>query len=268
MLMTRAMPCLLLRNGRLVKTVRFRAPSYVGDPVNAIKIYNEKEVDELILVDITATVEQRPPPFELLAELVDECFMPLCYGGGICRTEDIRRLFGLGIEKVAINSHALTNPEFVREAAEMFGSQSIVVAIDARRGMLGRCAVYTESGRRKWPLDPVRHAHHMEELGAGEILLNAIHRDGTWEGYDLELIRAVSDAIRIPLIALGGAGSVADFGAAVNTGGASAVAAGSMAVYQGSNLGVLINFPTRAQLQAVLEQNRSGPDTAQDEVPA
>lgn len=252
MLRTRVMPCLLVEDGRLVKTVKFQKPAYVGDPVNAIKIYNEKEVDELIVVDITATIEGRPPNFELLSEISNECFMPLCYGGGIRKVEDIRKIFNLGIEKVAINSYAAENELIIREASELFGSQSIVLSMDVKKKVFGRYAVYTHGGRKPTRFDPVSYARRMEELGAGEILLNSIDRDGTWAGYDIDLIQQVSGAVSVPVIACGGAGSVDDFGEAVKKGGASAVAAGSMIVYQGQDLGVLIKFPTREELQCVL----------------
>ncbi len=252
MLKTRVMPCLLSKNGRLVKTVKFKNPAYIGDPVNAIKIYNEKEVDELILVDITATIEERKPSLDLISEIADECFMPLTYGGGIRDVDDMRRIFGLGIEKIAVNSYAAENPSFITQAAALFGSQSVVVSIDAKKNWLGRYTVFTHGGRKDIKRDPVAYAREMEQMGAGEILLNSIDRDGTMEGYDLDLIKTVAGAIGIPVIACGGAGSVDDFGKAVKTGGASAVAAGSMVVYQGKNRGVLINFPTREDLERVL----------------
>jgi imidazole glycerol-phosphate synthase subunit HisF len=251
MLKTRVMPCLLINNERLVKTVKFKNPSYVGDPVNAIKIYNEKEVDELIIVDISATVEKRPPPFRMIAEITDECFMPLCYGGGIRSVENIKTIFASGVEKVAINSYAVENPFFVRQAAEIFGSQSIVLCLDVKKTLLGRHVVCTHSGRNVTKLDPAAFAGQMEEMGAGEILLNSIDRDGTWEGYDLELIEKVACAVSIPVIALGGAGHTGHFSEAVQSG-ASACAAGSMVVYQGKDKGVLINFPTRDELKKVL----------------
>jgi len=252
MLKTRVMPCLLLLDGGLVKTVKFRNPDYVGDPVNAIKIYNEKEVDELIFLDITATIEDRPPPFDVISRICDECFMPLCYGGGVRRTEDIRRIFKLGVEKVALNSYLHENPLFLREAADIFGSQSIVGSIDVKRNLLGKPEVWIRSAAKNTFLDPVRVAVSMQEHGAGELLINSIDRDGTWEGYDIDLLRKVSAAVSIPVIALGGAGKVEDLGRAVKEGGASAVAIGSMVVYSGKGMGVLIKFPSIQELEAVL----------------
>lgn len=252
MLRTRVIPCLLVANGRLVKTVKFKNPSYVGDPVNAIAIYNEKEVDELILVDITATIDNRLPDLQLLSKVTDECFMPLTYGGGIRRIDDIKRIFGLGVEKVAVNSYAAENPLFISQVAELFGSQSIVASIDVKRTWSGKYVVRTRGGRKSTKASVVEYAQNMERLGAGEILLNSIDRDGTWEGYDTELIKQVTDAATIPVIACGGAGKVEHFGDAVKVGGASAVATGSMVVYQGKGLGVLIKFPMPEELEEVL----------------
>jgi len=252
MLKTRIMPCLLVSDGRLVKTVKFKNPAYVGDPVNAIKIYNEKEVDELILLDITATMEGRKPNFAFLSEVANECFMPLAYGGGIRDLDYIKRIFSLGIEKVAINSYAVENPAFIEKAATIFGSQSILLSLDVKKNVFGKYGVYTRGGRKGTSLDPVAWAVEAERLGAGEILLNSIDQDGTMEGYDIKLIKKVTDAVHIPVIACGGAGKLSDFKAAVAEGGASAVAAGSMVVYQGKNKGVLINFPSRGDLKNIL----------------
>jgi cyclase len=252
MLRTRVMPCLLLKDRSLVKTVKFRDPGYIGDPINAIRIYNEKEVDELIFLDIAATIENRQPPYKVLSEIACECFMPVTYGGGIRRIEDIGTIFSLGIEKVAINSYAVENPSFIQIAADKYGSQSIVVSIDVRKKASGRYEIYTYGARKATGLDPVQFAGQMEEIGAGEILLTAIDRDGTQEGYDVELIHQVASAVSIPVIASGGAGKLEDFKAAVEQGGASACAAGSMVVYFGRNRAVLINFPARRELEAVL----------------
>jgi len=253
MLRTRVMPCLLLRGWGLVKTVRFQDPTYVGDPINTVRIYNEKEVDELIFLDITATPEKKDPPYQIITEIASECFMPFAYGGGIRTVEQIRHIFGLGVEKIALNTGAFRHPDFVTEAADRFGSQSIVVSIDVKRHVLGRYRVHTCGGRDNTGLDPVTAARQMEAAGAGEILLTSIDRDGTFEGYDIDLIRQVTAEVTIPVIACGGAGSIEDLGEAVHAGGASAVAAGSMVVYQGPHRAVLINFPRKDELQAVLE---------------
>ncbi len=251
MLSVRVMPCLLLKDVALVKTVKFDAPNYIGDPANAIKIYNEKEVDELIVVDITATREKKRPNFEKIEQIASECFMPLAYGGGIRDMADAKRLFTLGVEKVAVNSYAVERPAFIRELADQFGSQAVVVSIDAKRTRAGY-EVMTESGTRPTGKDPARFAAEMEQAGAGEILINAIDRDGTMQGYDVALIRSVTRAVGVPVIALGGAGKVEHFTQAVKEGGASAVAAGSMVVYYGRNNAVLINFPSRKKLVAAL----------------
>jgi cyclase len=253
MLMTRVMPCLLLKEGVLVKTIGFKDPSYIGDPINAIRIYNEKEVDELIFLDITATIEKRDPPYKTLAEIASECFMPVTYGGGVRDLETIRRILGLGIEKVAINSFAAENPNFVRAAAERFGSSTIVVSIDVRKKLFGRYEAVIHGGRKGTGLDPVTFAVEMEQMGAGEILLNSVERDGTQKGYDIDLIKSVTGVVGIPVIACGGAGNVEDFRLAVMEGGASACAAGSMVVYYGRNRAVLITFPERKKLEEVLE---------------
>jgi cyclase len=254
MLTTRVMPCLLVQDGALVKTVQFKNPSYVGDPVNAIRIYNEKEVDELILLDIGATSEGRGPLFSMLKDVASECFMPLCYGGGIRSLEDIGQIVSIGIEKVAINSYALERPGFIKEASAAFGSQSIIVAVDVRRTLWGKYHVVSRGGRKVEKGDPVDVARTMEEAGAGELLLTSVDRDGTWSGYDIDLIRRVTSAVGIPVIACGGAGRTEDFGKAVKEGGASAAAAGSMVVYQKKGMGVLINYPGRDEIAEALGQ--------------
>jgi len=251
MLKTRVMPCLLLDGKRLVKTVKFKDPNYVGDPVNAVMIYNEKEVDELIFLDINATKQAREPAYGVIANIATECFMPFTYGGGIHSIEQMKRIFALGVEKIAINSHLVMNHDLVTKASEKFGSQSIVASIDVKKSWSGQYRVHTHGGTKNTGQTPVEWAMHVEKLGVGEILLTSIDRDGTYEGYDLELIRAVSDAVNVPIIACGGAGKVQDFGEAVKAG-ASAVAAGSMVVYHGAARGVLINFPSAEALRNIL----------------
>lgn len=255
MLRARVMPCLLLQDGRLVKTTRFKSPVYVGDPINAIKIYNEKEVDELIVLDISATVEGREPDYALLESLASECFMPICYGGGVRTMAQLKRVFSMGYEKVALNSYAAENPDFLGEASATYGSQSIVVSVDVKKRFLKGYKVVTNSGNRTKSRDPAEYARLMQSAGAGEILLYSVDRDGTWQGFDIELIRSVCAAVDVPVIACGGAGSLADIESAVQRGGASAVALGSMAVFQGKNLGVLINFPKRADLERISKRD-------------
>ncbi|MBS3918868.1 MAG: AglZ/HisF2 family acetamidino modification protein [Deltaproteobacteria bacterium] len=249
MLKTRIIPCLLLKGQGLVKTVKFRNPKYVGDPINAVKIFNDKEVDELVLLDIEASVEGRPPRIKLISEIASECFMPLSYGGGLRDLDDIKTVFNLGVEKVIINSYAIENPNFVKEASGRFGSQSVVVAVDVKKSAFGKYEILTYGGRRKAKLNFVDHVKEMEKLGAGEIFLNSIDRDGAMEGYDIEMIKKVTDSVSIPVIACGGAGRVEDFVEAVVQGGASAVAAGSMFVFHGKHRAVLITYPSIHDLQ-------------------
>lgn len=253
MVRTRVIPCLLLRNRGLVKTVKFKNSTYLGDPINIVKIFNDKEVDELIFLDITATIEQKKPPFKLLSEIASECFMPLGYGGGIRSLEDVKEILSLGVEKVAINSYAVENPSFVRAAADLAGSQSIVVSIDVKKSLFRKYEVMTHNGRKATGLDPLKFAVEMEKMGAGELFLNSIDRDGTMQGYDLELIRRVAEAVSIPVVACGGARTVKDLGDVVKKGGASAAAAGSMFVFHGPHRAVLINFPTPQELGMVFQ---------------
>lgn len=252
MLEPRVIPCLLLRRGGLVKTLRFGDPKYVGDPVNAVRIFNEKEVDELALLDITATPEGRPPDFALLQDVADEAFMPMAYGGGLRNVEDLRRVLQIGFEKVVLNTAALEDRRFIRQAADVLGSQSVVVSIDVRRRMLGRAEVFTRAGTKATGLDPAAWAAEAEAAGAGEIILNSIDRDGTQEGYDLDLLRRVTSAVGIPVVALGGAGSLAHIAQALREGGAAAAAAGSLFVFHGRHRAVLISYPDRTALRAAL----------------
>ena len=246
----RIIPCLLLKNGGLVKTVRFKNDRYVGDPINAVRIFNEKEVDELVFLDISATLAGNGPNFELLEDIASEAFMPFGYGGGITSLEQIRRLYALGVEKIVINTVAATNPELVSEAAGLAGSSSVVVSIDVRRSLFGKYSVCVEGGRRDLKTDPVSYARDMEKRGAGEILLNAIDRDGTMEGYDLGLVRRVSEAVSVPVVAVGGAGSLEHFREAVEHG-ASAAAAGSMFVFHGKHKAVLITYPRYDEMRTL-----------------
>lgn len=249
MIPPRVIPCLLLRNQGLVKTIRFKNPTYVGDPTNAVRIFNDKEVDELVFLDTTASSEGRGPQYDLLARMTNECFMPLCYGGGVSAIADMHRLFALGIEKVSLNTQAVERPQLVREAASTFGSSSIVVSIDVRRRLFNKYEVVTRGASRKTGLDPVAFAVRMQELGAGELLLTSVDRDGTRSGYDLELIRRVSSAVSVPVIACGGAGSVRDLARAVTEGGASAAAAGSLFVFHGPHKAVLITYPSPEEIK-------------------
>lgn len=254
MLRTRVIPCLLLRNLGLVKTIQFKKPTYLGDPINIVRIFNDKEVDELIFLDILATVENHGPPFEMLRKIASECFMPLCYGGGVRNMEDMKSLFNMGIEKVAVNSYAVEHPSFIRAAADTFGSQSIIVSLDVKKSLFGKYSVYTHGGRKNTGRNPVQCAIEMEKAGAGELLLSSIDRDGTMRGYDLELIKQVACAVNIPVVACGGAGNATHLAEAVLKGGASAAAAGSMFVFQGPHRAVLISYPSPAEMNEKFEK--------------
>lgn len=242
-------PCLLLAGGGLVKTTRFRRPTYIGDPINAVRIFNDKGTDELMVLDITATSESRPPSFDYVEQLAGECFMPLGYGGGIRDAVDVRRLVRLGVEKCVINTAALENPALISQAAEEVGSQSVVVSIDVDRNLWGRCLTVVRNGRQTISASPVEAAQLAVEHGAGEILLTAVHREGTMKGYDLDLIRQVASAVTVPVVANGGVRGIDDFVHAVRDDGASAVAAGSIFVFKGPHRAVLINVPSEQELK-------------------
>lgn len=250
MLMTRVMPCLLLKNKGLVKTVKFKEPRYIGDPMNAVRIFNTKEVDELVFLDINATKENKKPNIELIQKISNECFMPFAYGGGIRDLETVKKIFNLGAEKVVINTQAIEKPDFIREVSDVYGNQSVVVSIDVKKSLLGKYEVFSHSKNKSTKLNPVEFAIKMEKLGAGEIFLNSMDNDGIMEGFDLELVKTVSSSVTIPVIACGGAGNIEDFGKVVCAG-ASAVAAGSMFVFHGRRRAVLINFPTRDEIEKI-----------------
>ena len=252
MLRTRIIPTLLLRGESLVKTVQFDKFGYIGDPVNTCRIFNELEVDELAFLDITASVEKREPNLKVLQEISNECFMPLSYGGGIRSVDSAERILGIGFEKVIFNTHPFENPGIISETAKAFGSQSVIIAIDVKRSFWGKYEVYSLSGSVNRRKSPVEWAKEIEDLGAGEILLTSIDREGTWKGFDIELTRQVADTVSIPVIAHGGAGTVGHIGDVVKNGHASAVALGSMVVYQARGMGVLVNFPDKEDLEDVL----------------
>ena len=245
MLRHRVIPVLTIDERRLVKTVRFRDPRYLGDPLNAVRIFNEKEVDEIVILDIRATRRSRAPDFDFIADLASECFMPMAYGGGIATLDHVARVLALGVEKVVINTAAMESPSLVTAAAKPYGSQAVVASIDVRRGWMGRGKrdVVTRSGTKSTKRGPVELARAMEQAGAGELLLTSVVHDGKMQGYDVDLIREVTAAVSIPVIACGGAGSLADLRLAVLEGGASAASAGSLFVYQGKHRAVLVNFP-------------------------
>jgi cyclase len=252
-------PCLLLQDKGLVKTVRFKDPTYIGDPINAVRIFNESEVDELIFLDITPAKQRgifrnRKKyliPFDLVSKISEECYMPLAYGGGIQSMQDIHGIMSTGVEKVVINSSAVENPDLIQQAADQYGNQSIVVSMDVLKNAQGSYEVMTRGGSQSTGLDPVTHATTMESYGAGEIFVNSIDRDGTMSGYDIPLIKSVASSISVPLIACGGAGHLHHFVEAVREGGAAAVAAGSFFVFHGRRRAVLISYPPRQELEEI-----------------
>ena len=250
MLKTRVIPCLLLRNGGLVKTFQFDKPKYVGDPINAVRIFNEKEVDEIVILDITATPEKTEPNFELIKDLASQAFMPLAYGGGITTIQQIEKLFSIGIEKVVLDTIVSTNPNLIKQASDIAGSSSVVVCMDVKSKLFGKPTVFNHAGKVDTKQDPIQFAQKMQELGAGELIFNSIDRDGMQKGYDLPIIEKIAKAIDIPLVALGGAATLDDFRKAVDHG-ASAVAAGSMFVFHGKHKAVLITYPEYKKLESL-----------------
>jgi cyclase len=250
MLTHRVIPCLLLSNGGFVKTIKFRDPKYVGDPINAVRIFNEKEVDELMVLDIDASKKGRGPDYAMVEQIACECFMPLCFGGGIKTLDDARRLFGLGVEKVCLQTQYLLDPTIIQQIAEQYGEQAVVVSIDVKRSFFGKPTLFSHARKETENWAWLRMLKTAVDLGAGEILLNAVDRDGTQKGMDLELIRQASEAISAPLIAVGGVGSLTDIKAAINNG-ASAVAVGAYFVFQGPHRAVLITYPRYEELQAL-----------------
>lgn len=249
MLKTRIIPVLLLRDEALVKTVNFNNAAYIGDPINTVRIFNELEVDELVFLDITATNEKRQPNLKVLSEISNECFMPLGYGGGLNDFDTVKSIFSIGFEKVILNSVTHSQPSFVTRLAEHFGSQAVVASIDVKKSFWGKHEVYTKSRQMNTKKDPVQWALELEELGAGEIILTSIDKEGTWSGFDIEMIKKVTDAVSIPVIAHGGAGKLKHIIEVVKEGRASAVGLGSMVVYQQKGMGVLVNFPDKQQLE-------------------
>ncbi len=248
MLRPRIIPCLLVQDKGLVKTVRFSKPKYVGDPINAVRIFNEKEVDELIVLDIDATREGREPDFKMVERLAAECRMPLCYGGGVKTVEHARRLIGLGVEKVAISSAAVATPKLVADISREVGSQSVVVVLDVKKKLFGgRYEVWTHNATVNTHKDPAEFAQEFQALGVGEIVVNAIDHDGVMKGYDLGLARKVREVTTVPLSIVGGAGSLADIAELIRALGLVGAVAGSLFVFKGAYKAVLINYPNMAE---------------------
>jgi cyclase len=243
MAIPRVIPVLLLRSKGLVKTVKFQEHKYIGDPFNAVKIFNEKGVDELIVLDIDASKEGREPPYNYLSEIASECFMPLAYGGGVSTVEQIKKLIQSGIEKVVVNHHAMGNPVFIETAARMFGSSTIVGAIDIKKNLFGSYQVFSHVKKGTTNLDPVKYALELQSWGVGELFVNNVDNDGVMKGYDLNLVRKMTSAANVPVIACGGAGNLVDIEHVVREAGAAAAAAGSFFIYHGKHRAVLITYP-------------------------
>jgi cyclase len=254
MLRPRIIPCLLVKNGGLVKTVNFSKPKYVGDPINAVRIFNEKEVDELIVLDIDASVLRKEPDYSLIKHLAGECCMPLCYGGGIHRVDQVERIINLGVEKVAISSGFIKNPNLLQDAAKVVGSQSVVVVLDVKKNRLGGgYRVWMHNATRPTGLSPLDLARNAQTLGAGEVVINSINNDGVMKGFDLKLARLVREALSLPMTVLGGAGSLKDICALFHALGIIGAGAGSLFVFKGNYRAVLINYPNQTDKDKLTE---------------
>jgi cyclase len=253
MLRPRLIPCLLVHNKGLVKTRRFGEPKYVGDPINAVRIFNEKVVDELMVVDIDATVKNQEPDYRMIANLANECRMPLCYGGGVNNIEQIERIIGLGVEKVALSSAVVARPSLIEEAAVRVGSQSVVVILDLRKvGLLRRTEIVTHNGTHRTGIDPAAFVRDVTTRGAGEIVINNVDRDGLMEGYDLGLIERLRLETNLPITVMGGAGSLEHVAQLWKAQGIIGAAAGSLFVFKGKYRAVLINYPNIEEKAALL----------------
>ncbi len=252
MLRSRIIPCLLIHDGGLVKTINFKNPKYVGDPINAVRIFNEKQVDELMVIDIDASVTGSEPNFERIRQMAAECRMPLCYGGGVSTVSHAAGIIALGVEKIAISSAAIRNPAIISQIAKAVGNQSVVAVIDYKRGLFGKTSVYIHNGKQIIKADPISLAKEFEERGVGEIVLNSIDLDGTMKGYDIDFAHKVRDAISIPMTVMGGAGSHEDVRKLVNSFGLIGAAAGSLFVFKGKYRAVLINYPTESEKELIL----------------
>lgn len=255
MLYPRIIPCLLVHNKGLVKTVRFKDPKYVGDPINAVRIFNEKEVDELMVVDIDASRENKEPDFKMIEKLATECRMPLCYGGGIKTADQAQYIFSLGVEKIAISSVAIEKPDLIKEVATRVGNQSVIVVLDVKKKMFGgKYEICTYNGTKNTGIDPVEFAKNCESLGTGEIIINSIDHDGMMKGYDMTIIQKIRDNISIPVTVLGGAGTLDHIGEVIKQYGIIGVAAGSLFVFKGKYKAVLINYPNPKEKQNLLNR--------------
>ncbi|HCN50166.1 AglZ/HisF2 family acetamidino modification protein [Chryseobacterium arthrosphaerae] len=254
MLRPRIIPSLLIQDNGLVKTVNFKTPKYVGDPINAVRIFNEKEVDELAIFDIDATAKGLEPNYSLIERIANQSRMPLCYGGGVKTVEQAQRIFGLGIEKIALSSAVLQNPQLITEIAERVGSQSVIVVLDVKKKLFGGYEVYTHNGKKSTGINPFKFVEEAQRLGAGEIVINSIDQDGVMKGYDMGLIDKIREKISLPLTVLGGAGSLNDVKQVIDKHGIIGVAAGSLFVFKGVYKAVLINYPTFEEKEKLIKK--------------
>ncbi len=254
MLRPRIIPCLLVRDKGLVKTTKFKDARYLGDPMNAVRIFNEKEADELMIIDIDATAEGRGPDFQMIEHWAEECRMPLCYGGGITTVEQAQRIFALGVEKIAISYGAINNPSLVTELAQKVGSQSVVVVLDVKKKLFGGYEVYTHNGKKATGKNPFDLIKQFQDLGAGEIVVNNIDNDGEMKGYDISLIEKARAATTLPLTAIGGAGTLEDIGALIEKFGIIGASAGSIFVFKGKLKAVLINYPNFSDKEELVKK--------------
>ena len=255
MLRPRIIPCLLVKDKGLVKTVKFDKPKYVGDPINAVRIFNEKQVDELMVLDIDATTSSMEPDLKMIENLANECRMPLCYGGGIKTLDQAKKIFSLGVEKIAISSAAVDDLSFVTKISQQVGTQSVVVVIDIKKNKLGGYSIYTHNGRRLSSEEPLKFAEKAERAGAGEIVINSIDNDGMMNGYDIGIITKIRKEVSLPMTVLGGAGSIEDIGKLIHSFGIIGAAAGSLFVFKGVYKAVLINYPDQIIKDELIVKN-------------
>jgi cyclase len=255
MLRPRIIPSLLLHDKGLVKTVNFKSHKYIGDPINAVRIFNEKEVDELAIFDIDATVLNKEPDYILIEKLANQSRMPLCYGGGVKTVQQAQKIFGLGIEKIALSSAVIQNPQLVTDIADRVGSQSVIVVLDIKKKLLGGYELYTHNGKKPTGINPIKFAKELESVGAGEIIINSIDQDGMMKGFDLSLIDKIAETITIPMTVLGGAGSISDIKKVIDKHRVIGVAAGSLFVFKGVYKAVLINYPSREEKDLLIHED-------------
>lgn len=254
MLRTRVIPCLLLKDESLVKTVKFKEYNYIGDPVNTVRIFNELEVDELMFLDIFASKDNRNINFKILKDIANECFMPLSYGGNVKSLDDAKKIFQIGFEKVVINSNSFNNLKLIKDISNHFGVQSVVCSLDIKKSFFGQQKIYSHHGRKKQNVNIISWVKELEKAGAGELLVTSIDKEGSWDGYDIDLIKEISSCVQVPVIANGGCGNISHINQIVKETNISGCAVGSMVVYQKKGMGVLVNFPDRNDLEKVIEK--------------